>query len=53
MGIAGSPDIFQAKMPLLMVALECVKTYLDELLCIAQASLDDHLKKLREVLTRL
>jgi hypothetical protein len=30
MGIAGSPDIFEAKMSELMVALEFVRTYLDE-----------------------
>jgi hypothetical protein len=43
MGIAGSPDIFQAKMSELMVALEFIRTYLDDLLCITKASLDDHL----------
>jgi hypothetical protein len=32
MGIAGSPDIFQGKMSVLMVALVFVKTYLDDLL---------------------
>ena len=53
MGIAGSPDIFQAKMSELMVALEFVRTYLDDLLCITKASLDDHLNHLRLVLTRL
>ena len=53
MGIAGSPDIFQAKMSELMVALEFVRTYLDDLLCITKASLDDHLDHLRLVLTRL
>ncbi len=53
MGIAGSPDIFQAKMSELLVALEFVKTYLDDLLCIIQASLEGHLDKLREVFTRL
>ena len=53
MGIVGSPDIFQGKMSELMVALKFVKTYLDDLLCITQASLDDHLERLREVLTRL
>ena len=36
-----------------MVALKFVKTYLDDLLCITWASLEDHLEKLREVLTRL
>ncbi len=46
MGIAGSPDIFQAKMSELMVALEFVRTYLDDLLCITKASLDDHLDHL-------
>jgi hypothetical protein len=53
MGIAGSPDIFQAKMSELMVALEFVRTYLDDLLCITKASLDDNLNHLRLVLTRL
>ena len=52
MGIAGSPDVSQAKMSELMVALEFVRTYLD-LLCITKASLDDHLDHLRLVLTRL
>ena len=49
MGIAGSPDIFQAKMSKLMVALEFIRTYLDDLLCITKASLDDHLNHLRLV----
>jgi hypothetical protein len=46
MGIAGSPDIFQTKMSELMVALEFVRAYLDDLLCITKASLEDHLDKL-------
>ena len=37
----------------LMVALEFVRTYLDDLLCITKASLDNHLDHLRLVLTRL
>ena len=53
MGIACSPDIFQSKMSELMVALEFVRTYLDDLLCITKASLDDHHDHLRLVLTRL
>jgi hypothetical protein len=53
MGFAGSLGIFQAKMSELMVALEFVKTYLDDLFCITQVSLEEHLEKLREVLTRL
>ena len=35
---------FQAKMSELMVALKVVKTYLDDLFCITQVSLDDHLE---------
>jgi len=53
MGIAGSPDIFQAKLLELMIALEYVRTYLDDLLIITKASLSDHLDKLKKVLTRL
>ena len=46
MGVAGSPDIFQAKMSELMGTLEFVRTYIDDLLCITKGSLDDHLSKL-------
>jgi len=53
MGIAGSPDIFQAKMSELMIALEYIRTYLDDLLIINKVSLNDHLDKLKKVLTRL
>eukprot|EP00804_Cyclotella_cryptica_P010145 CCRYP_020328-RA/>CCRYP_020328-RA protein AED:0.13 eAED:0.17 QI:0/-1/0/1/-1/1/1/0/252 len=37
----------------LMVALEFVRAYLDDLLCITNANLEDHLDKLKMVLTRL
>ena len=53
MGVAGSPDIFQAKMSELMIDLEFVRTYLDDLLTITKSTLSDHLDKLRKVLTRL
>ena len=53
MGIAGSPDIYQAKMSELMMALEYAKTYLDNLLIITKSNLIDHLDKLKEVLTKL
>ena len=43
MGIAGSPDIFQAKMSELMMVLEYVNTYLDDLLIIPKKTLKDHL----------
>ncbi len=50
MGIADSPDIFQSKMSELMEFLVCAQAYLDDLLCISRSSLEDHLKKLEEVL---
>jgi hypothetical protein len=49
-GIAGSPNIFQSKMLEVMEDLEYVQAYLDDLLCISRSSLEDHLKKLEEVL---
>ena len=36
-----------------MVALEFVRAYLDDLLCITKANLEDHLGKFKMVLTRL
>eukprot|EP00956_Cyclotella_meneghiniana_P023844 scaffold47065_cov41-Cyclotella_meneghiniana.AAC.1 len=53
MGVAGSPDIFQAKMTELMSALEFVRAYIDDLLRITKESYEDHLDKLREVLQRV
>ena len=53
MGIAGSPDIFQAKMSELMMSLEYVRTYLDDLLIISNGSFEDHLDKLKVVFQRL
>jgi hypothetical protein len=50
MGIAGSPENFQTKMSELMEDLEYVRAYLDDLLCISRSSLEDHLKKLEEIL---
>ncbi len=40
MGVAGSADIFQSKMSELMAALEFIRTYWDDLLCITRASLE-------------
>jgi hypothetical protein len=50
-GMTGSPDIFQAKMSELMVPLEFIRAYLDDLLCITKTSLDDHLDHLRLILS--
>ena len=48
MGIAGSPDIFQEKMSVLMEQLEYVQTYLDDILVIINDTFEDHLCKLEE-----
>ena len=53
MGISGFPDIFQAKMMELMSTLKFVRAYIDDLLCITKGDLDNHLAKLKLVLTRL
>jgi hypothetical protein len=53
MGVACSPNIFQAKMSDLMGTFELVQTYIDDLLCITKGSLDDHLSKLKRVFIRL
>ncbi len=50
MGIAGSPDIFQGKMSVLMESFEYIRAYLDDLLCISKLSLEDRLEKPEEVL---
>ena len=52
-GYCGFSQHFQAKMSELMVALEFIRTNLDDLLCITKASLDNHLHHLRLVLTTL
>ena len=53
MGVACSPNIFQAKMSELMATLEFVQTHIDDLLCITKGSLDDHLSKRKRVFIRL
>ena len=53
MGVAGSPDIFQEKMTSLMDTLEYIRVYIDDLLILTKDTFDDHLLKLREVLSRL
>jgi predicted aspartyl protease len=53
MGLCNSPDIFQEKMSNLMIGLEYVRTYIDDLLVITHGSFSDHLQKLGTVLNRL
>jgi hypothetical protein len=55
MGIKIAPDVFQSNMSNLVQDMEYVKTYLDDLLVIANRnnSFKDHLLKLEIVLERL
>jgi hypothetical protein len=50
MGISCSPDISQEKMSDLMQHLNCVRTYLDDLLVISCSTFEVHLEKLECVL---
>ena len=45
-----SPDIFQEKIIELFDSLDYVRTYIDDLLIISNKSLEDHIKKLDNVL---
>eukprot|EP00969_Alexandrium_andersonii_P130884 5787824-Alexandrium_andersonii.AAC.1 len=53
MGVACSPDIFQAKMNSLFQDLEYVRAYIDDLLLISSDTFEDHLEKLDTVLQRM
>ena len=53
MGLCNSPDIFQEKMNELFYGLDYVRTYIDDLLLISNKSLEDHIKKLDKVLSKL
>ena len=53
MGLCNSPDIFQEKMSELMADLEYIRVYIDDLLVLTSDTLEDHLDKLDDVLTRL
>jgi len=53
MGLCNSPDIFQEKMSELMLGLEFVKVYIDDLLTLTKGDLDDHLRCLGKVLDRI
>ncbi len=53
MGFGGSAAIFQAQIIDLMVSLEFVQVYMDDLLNITRRTLDEHLQKMETELTRL
>jgi hypothetical protein len=53
MGFGDSANIFQAQIMDLMASLEFVQVYMDDLLIIKRGILDEHLQKMKTVLTRL
>ena len=52
MGVACSPDIFQAKIYELLGDIQGVKAYIDDILVIKRGSFDEHLQQLEEVFGR-
>ncbi len=53
MGFRCSANTFQSQMMDLMASLKFVRAYIDDLLIITREILDDHLRKMETVLTRL
>ena len=53
MGLCNSPDIVQEKMNGLFNSLDYVRTNIDDVLIISNKSLEDHIKKLIKVLSKL
>ena len=53
MEVCNSPDICQEKMNKLFIGLDYVKMYIDDLLISNNKSLEDHIKKLEKVISRL
>ena len=52
MGVASSPDIFQAKTYQLLGNIRGVKAYIDDILVINRSSFIDHLNQLDEIFRR-
>ena len=50
MELSGSPDIFEDHMTNLVGDLEYARTYLDDVLCLAYGTFDNHLDELEELL---
>jgi hypothetical protein len=53
MGFSNSPDIFRIKISQLIVGLDFVRAYLDDVLVATKFSFTDHLKQLEQVLEHL
>lgn len=53
MGLCNSPDIFQEKVSELMIGLDFVRAYIDDVLVTTSKTYKDHLEKLELVLQRI
>ena len=53
MGVCNSLDIFQEKMNKILLRIEFITSYIDDILTIARVDLSDHLDKLELVLKNL
>jgi hypothetical protein len=51
MGFGGSADKFQAQIMDLMASLKFVRAYMDDLFIITRGILEEHLQKIKTVLT--
>ena len=49
MGVACSPDIFQAKINELLGDIEGTKAYIDDILVVKKGKFDEHLEQLNEI----
>ena len=52
-GMCNSPDIFQEKMSEILVGLDRVRVYIDDLLHVTKGSWTEHLSILEEIFIRL
>ena len=53
MGICASEDIFQAKVDELLVDIEGVKTYIDDIIFLGNDSFENHIEQMRIIFGRL
>ena len=53
MGLCNSPNIFQEKIPELIVSLDTVRVYIDDLLHVAKGSWIEHITFLEDMFTHL
>jgi hypothetical protein len=53
MGLSNSPDIFQEKISELMLGLDFVRAYIDDILILTQKDWKDHLTKLALVFEQI